>query len=156
MSKVTPGQITSPSSTPTTCTRPRRTRSVSGRSCDAVMLQNQLLLLQKHWGSGHHGDPPPIPHHNDEDAGREEGLHGKPHLGEASILVDSLERSRHNFEGDYILMLFSTSKCILEGGKGRPCLLNRQDQELSHLQRVLSSDSPWPLLRNHRNRNPKA
>lgn len=52
------------------------------------------LLFEKHWGSGHHVDPPPIPHHDDEDARREEGLHGKPHFGEASILVDSLGRDQ--------------------------------------------------------------
>jgi len=71
---------------------------------------NQILLFQKHWRSGHHGDPSPIPHHNDEDAGCEEGLHSKPYLSETSILVDSLKKTNYNFEDEYILVLFFTTK----------------------------------------------
>lgn len=110
--------------------------------CSFRVLQNQLLLFQKHWWSGHHGNPPPIPHHNDEDTGCKESLHGKPHFGETSILVDSLEQNQQNFEGEYIFILFSTSKCILERGEGRSCLLNFQDQELSHSQHVFSPNCP--------------
>lgn len=50
------------------------------------------LLLQQDRRSGHQGDSPPVPDHDDEDAGGEEGLHGKPDLGEATVLVDSLEK----------------------------------------------------------------
>lgn len=56
-------------------------------------IQNEgvVLLLQQHRRSPHEGDPSPVPDHDDEDAGCEECLHGKPNFGEASILVDALE-----------------------------------------------------------------
>lgn len=69
--------------------------------------RKRLLLFQKHRGPGHHGDPAPVPYHDYEDAGRQEGLHGEPHLGEASVLVDSLDRHDQNSEGQYIFALLS-------------------------------------------------
>lgn len=65
-------------------------RKLAFSKCDL----NQFLLFQKYRGTGHHGYPSPIPHHNDEDAGCEEGLHSKPDLSEASILVDSLDQNQ--------------------------------------------------------------
>lgn len=58
--------------------------------------EGAALLLQQHRRSAHHQDPPPVPDHDDEDAGSEEGLHRKPHFGEASVLVDALGEEKRN------------------------------------------------------------
>lgn len=52
------------------------------------------LLLQQNRGSAHKSDAPPIPHHDNEDAWREEGFHGKPHFSETSILMDALQKNK--------------------------------------------------------------
>ncbi len=52
--------------------------------------EGAALLLQQHRRSAHEGDPSPVPDHDDEDAGSEECLHGKPYFGEASVLMDAL------------------------------------------------------------------
>lgn len=53
------------------------------------------LLFQEDGRSGHEGDASPVPDHNDEDAGRKKSLHGKPDLGETSILMNALELNRN-------------------------------------------------------------
>lgn len=55
---------------------------------------DDALLFQQHGRSAHEGDPSPVPDHDDEDAGCEECLHGKPHFGEASVLMDALRRTK--------------------------------------------------------------
>lgn len=50
------------------------------------------LLFQENGRSGHEGDPPPVPDHDDEYAGCEESLHGEPNLSKASVLMDALEK----------------------------------------------------------------
>lgn len=61
-------------------------------------MRRELLLLQQHRRSAHEGDPSPVPDHDDEDAGCEECLHGKPHFGEASVLMDALEGQRKHIQ----------------------------------------------------------
>ena len=61
-----------------------------------MQIRQTELLLQQYGGPGHEGDPSPVPDEDDEDAGGEEGLHGKPDLGEASVLVDALQKQRVN------------------------------------------------------------
>lgn len=51
-------------------------------------------LLQQDGSSCHQRDPPPVPHHDDQNAGRQEGFHGKPHLGETPVLMDALRKTR--------------------------------------------------------------
>lgn len=76
------------------------------------------LLLQQNRRSVHEGDPPPVPDHDDEDAGRQERLHGKPHLGEASVLVDALQANPR-----CRLLLASISPCYSGMQKGaKVCL----------------------------------
>ena len=60
------------------------------------------LLLQQHGGSGQEGDPSPVPDHDDEDAGREERLHGKPHFRESSVLMDALRGKRSTVTVCYV------------------------------------------------------
>lgn len=62
---------------------------------------DDALLLQQHRRSAHEGDPSPVPDHDDEDAGCEECLHGKPHLGEASVLMDALGGERNTIRVNY-------------------------------------------------------
>lgn len=51
-------------------------------------------LLQQNRSARHQRDPPPVPDHDDQNAGGEEGLHGKPHFCKASVLVDTLGRNK--------------------------------------------------------------
>lgn len=57
---------------------------------EQLLETDEALLLQQHRRSAHEGDPSPVPDHDDEDAGCEECLHGKPHFSEASVLMDAL------------------------------------------------------------------
>lgn len=50
-------------------------------------------LLQQDRSACHQRDPPPVPDHDDQNAGGEEGFHGKPHFREASVLMDTLRRN---------------------------------------------------------------
>lgn len=52
--------------------------------------EGAALLLQQDRRSAHEGDASPVPDHDDEDAGCEERLHGKPNFCEASVLMDAL------------------------------------------------------------------
>jgi len=53
--------------------------------------RNIALLFQQDGWPGHLGDSLPVPDHDNEDAGSEERLHGKPNLGEATVLMNALE-----------------------------------------------------------------
>lgn len=55
-----------------------------------MFVTGAALLLQQHRRSAHESDAPPVPDHDDEDAGGEESLHGKPDFGETPVLVDAL------------------------------------------------------------------
>lgn len=50
-------------------------------------------LLQQDRSACHQRDPPPVPDHDDQNAGGEEGFHGKPDFREASVLMDTLRRN---------------------------------------------------------------
>ena len=52
--------------------------------------KKESLLLQEDGRSAHEGDASPVPNHDDEDAGCEEGFHGEPNFCEASILMNAL------------------------------------------------------------------
>lgn len=51
-------------------------------------------LLQQDGSARHQRDPPPVPDHDDQNAGGEEGFHGKPHFCKASVLMDTLGRNK--------------------------------------------------------------
>lgn len=69
-----------------------------------LLETDEALLLQQHRRSAHEGDPSPVPDHDDENAGCEECLHGKPHFSEASILMDALggEKKSHQHQLFYL------------------------------------------------------
>ncbi len=61
-----------------------------------------VLLLQQHRRSAQEGDPSPVPDHNDEDAGCEKSLHGKPYLSKASVLMDALVQEGNTINVNYL------------------------------------------------------